>query len=143
MLSLTCKIGIKAVIYLASRYEAGDRAGIVEVADAVDASAHTVGKVLQKLVKHAVINSAKGPAGGFYISGKQLNQPIINIVAAIDGLEVFRQCGLGLSKCSSRHPCPMYNEYKEARDLMEKMFSRNSVLDLCGQVNDGLAHLVG
>lgn len=43
MLSLTCKTAIKAVIYLASKYNAGEKAGIKEIAEYIDASEHTVG----------------------------------------------------------------------------------------------------
>lgn len=130
MLSLTCKTAIKAVIYLASKYESGERTGIKEIAEFIEASEHTVGKMLQTLVKEEIINSAKGPNGGFYITAKQKNQPIINIVEAIDGKEVFKQCGLGLSKCSSTHPCPIHNDYKEVRDLFEKLCRDKKMTDL-------------
>ena len=143
MLSLTCKIAIKAVIYLASKFESGERSGIKEIAEFIEASEHTVGKMLQTLVKEGVINSAKGPNGGFYITAKQKNQPIINVVEAIDGKEVFKQCGLGLSKCSSTHPCPIHNDYKEVRDLFEQMCRVKKMNDLCEPVNNGLAYLIG
>lgn len=143
MLSLTCKTAIKAVIYLASKYESGERTGIKEIGEFIQASEHTVGKMLQTLVKEEVINSAKGPNGGFYITAKQKKQPIINIVEAIDGKEVFKQCGLGLSKCSSTHPCPIHNDYKEVRDLFEKLCRDKKMTDLCEPVNNGLAYLFG
>ena len=143
MLSLTCKTAIKAVIYLSSRFESGERSGIREIAEVIEASEHTVGKLLQVLVKEQVINSAKGPNGGFYITAKQKNQPVMNIVEAIDGKEVFRQCGLGLSKCSSSHPCPIHDQYKVVRDLFEQLCRKNSINDLCQPVNKGLAHLIG
>ena len=143
MLSLTCKTAIKAVIYLASKFESGEKAGIKEIAEFIEASEHTVGKMLQSLVKENVINSVKGPNGGFYVTAKQKDQPIINIVEAIDGKEVFNQCGLGLSKCSSTHPCPIHNDYKVVRDLFEKMCREKKVSDLCEPVNNGLAYLFG
>jgi len=99
--------------------------------------------MLQSLVKENVINSVKGPNGGFYVTAKQKDQPIINIVEAIDGKEVFNQCGLGLSKCSSTHPCPIHNDYKVVRDLFEKMCGEKKVSDLCEPVNNGLAYLFG
>ena len=116
MLSLTCKTAIKAVIYLASKFDSGERAGIKEIAEFINASEHTVGKMLQTLVKEELINSAKGPSGGFYITAKQKKLPLINIVYAIDGKEIFEECGLGLSKCSATHPCPIHNDYKTIRD---------------------------
>jgi len=143
MLSLTCKTAIKAVIYLASKFESGEKAGIKEIAGFINASEHTVGKMLQTLVREQVINSAKGPKGGFYITAKQKNCSIINIIDAIDGKDVFDQCGLGLSKCSATHPCPMHNDYKAVRDQFKTICRQKKISDLCETVNDGLAYLMG
>ncbi|HZW64134.1 MAG TPA: Rrf2 family transcriptional regulator [Hanamia sp.] len=143
MLSKTCKSAIKAVVYLCSKYGSGENTSIKEVADVINASEHTVGKLLQTLVKQDIIKSLKGPTGGFYISKAQRNQPIINIVEAIDGKEIFKECGLGLSQCSAKHPCPIHNGYKEVRESLEKLFREKNVLSLCEPVNNGLAYLIG
>jgi Rrf2 family protein len=143
MLSNTCKTAVKAVIYLASKFESDEKSGIKEIAEYINASEHTVGKLLQTLVKQNVIKSLKGPAGGFYISKEQRKQPLMNVVEAIDGKQLFKECGLGLSKCSSTHPCPIHNQYKEIRDLIEKMFKNNRVVDLSDPINSGLTYLLG
>lgn len=143
MLSNTCKTAIKAVIYLCSKFESNENSGIKEVAEYINANEHTVGKILQLLVKQNVINSVKGPSGGFYISSEQVHAPIAKIVETIDGPEIFNSCGLGLSKCSSSHPCPIHNEYKKGRDIIEKLFKQKRVIDLCEPVNTGLAYLIG
>lgn len=141
MLSLTCKTAIKAVIYLASKFESGEKAGIKEIAEFINASEHTVGKMLQTLVKEEVINSAKGPNGGFYVTAKQKNQSILNVIDAIDSKEVFDECGLGLSKCSATHPCPIHDDYKIVRDQFKTMCQQKRITDLCENVNEGLAYL--
>ena len=143
MLSLTCKTAIKAVIYLASKFESEEKSGIKEIAEYINASEHTVGKVLQTLVKEGVINSLKGPTGGFFITARQINQPIINIVISIDGKDVFKKYFLGLNKCSATHPCPIHDDYKAVRDLFEKMCRQKNVKDLCDPVNSGVAYLLG
>ncbi len=143
MLSYTCKTAVKAVIYLASKFESGERVGIVAIAEYLEASEHTVGKMLQTLVKQDVIKSLKGPSGGFYITKIQLKQPIINIVEAIDGNQVFKECGLGLSKCSSTHPCPIHDDYKVGRDIMENLFRNKKIIELCDPVTNGLTYLFG
>jgi Rrf2 family protein len=143
MLSNTCKTAVKAVVFLATKDEKGEKTGIKEIAEHIDASEHTVGKMLQTLVKQDVINSSKGPTGGFYISKEQRRQPLINIVEAIDGKNIFKGCGLGLSRCSATHPCPIHDDYKEARDIIERIFKTKTVADLCVPVNNGLAYLFG
>jgi Rrf2 family protein len=143
MLSYTCKTAIKSVIYLASKSMLGEKAGIKEIAEHINASEHTVGKILQTLARQGLINSVKGPSGGFFINKVQQNQPISNIVETIEGKQVFKECGLGLSKCSALRPCPIHEEYKVARDMIEKLFREKKVKDLCDPVTNGLAYLIG
>ncbi|KXK39546.1 MAG: Rrf2 family transcriptional regulator [Saprospiraceae bacterium] len=142
MLSQTCKTAIKAVIYLSIRSEAGKKTSIKEISEKINASEHTIGKTLQTLVRHKIINSVKGPNGGFYLQDEQQNQALSNIVETIEGKEVFKECGLGLSMCSESHPCPIHFDYKVARDLIEKIFREKKVKDLRDPVNDGLAFLM-
>ena len=131
------------MIYLSSKFDAKENTGIKEISEYINASEHTVGKILQILVKENIIKSVKGPYGGFYISKEEQKQPIINIVEAIDGKQIFKSCGLGLSKCSSSHPCPIHDDYKEAMDIIEKLFRKKKILELCDPVNRGLAYLIG
>ena len=142
MLSYTCKTAIKATIFLSSKSDKAEKANIREISGRINASEHTVGKILQLLARKKIINSLKGPTGGFYLNEEQQQQPIINIVEAIEGDAIFKGCGLGLSKCSASHPCPIHDEYKVVRDLMEKIFRERKVRDLCGAVNSGLAYLI-
>ena len=143
MLSHTCKTAIKAVIYLASKSAKGEKTGIKETAEHINASEHTVGKILQTLARQGLINSAKGPSGGFFITEDQQEQPISNIVETIEGKQVFKECGLGLSQCNASHPCPIHDDYKIARDLIENLFRQKKVKDLCDPVSHGLAYLIG
>lgn len=141
MLSHTCKTGLKAVIYLASQQTGQRKCGMLEIAHHIEASAHTVGKLLQTLVKEKIICSAKGPSGGFYITDRQLQQPISKIIEAIDGKEVFMACGMGLSKCSSTRPCPIHYQYKIIREGFESICRENTIADLREPLNTGAAHL--
>jgi Rrf2 family protein len=143
MLSNTCQTAIKAVIFLASSIEANEKMGIPSIANEIDASVHTVGKLLQKLVKAGVIESSKGPSGGFYMTKAQLKQPILQIVLAIDGVAVFKRCGLGLSKCVSIHPCPIHYDYKEVRDRFELLCKNKKIADLCAPLSEGVSFLIG
>lgn len=129
-LSNTCKAAIKSVIYLASQYRSETNATIKTISNAVGENEHTIGKLLQTLVKQGIIKSSKGPAGGFYLDETQYQAPIIDVVLAIDGPNSFNKCGLGLSECSSSHPCPIHHEYKEARDIMERIFKNRKISDM-------------
>lgn len=141
MLSYTCKAAIKAVLYLATRIEQDNRASIKDIAEAIQASEHTAAKMLQQLARQQIIHSVKGPSGGFYISREQFRQPLMHIVAAIDGAGIFRDCGLGLSQCSETHPCPIHHQYKDAREKIRKLFEQTTIQDLSHKLEKGLTFI--
>lgn len=143
MLSLTCKAAIKAVIFLGSKLSSGERSSLKDVAEFTNENEHTVGKLLQKLVKAELIQSVKGPGGGFFITPKQANLRVMRIVTAIDGDDIFKKCGLGLSQCSDAHPCPIHDEYKPIREQFKQLCQNRRVRDLYEDVNSGLSHLIG
>ena len=142
MLSQTSKIAIKAVIYLSEQSLKMKKASVDEISKEINASRHTVGKALQTLVKTGVIESLKGPKGGFYLDDAQQNQAIYNVIEAIEGADLFSRCGLGLTQCSSEHPCPIHDEYKIVRDKVQLMFTEKKVKDLREHVSKGSAFLV-
>jgi Rrf2 family protein len=141
MLSYTCKAAVKAVLYLATRANTGNKSGIKEIAEAIQASEHTSAKMLQLLAKRAIINSVKGPTGGFYISNEQLCQPVISIVTAIDGPAIFQECGLGLNICSETHPCPIHDQYKVAREIIRDLFQQTTIQVLAQKLESGDAFI--
>ena len=137
MISKACKYGIRAAIFVASRQGEGLKLNIKQIAREVDAPEAFTAKILQILNKHRIITSLKGPYGGFFIEEYQLEQPVINIVNAIDGMSVFRECGLGLKQCSASHPCPMHDQYKIARDALQSAFQETTIRQLALEVNEG------
>ena len=143
MLSLTCKAAIKAVVCLGSNKESHKKLSIREIAQQIDENEHTVGKLLQKLVKDKIINSTKGPKGGFFISENQVHLPVIKVIESIDGMRVFKECGLGLDHCSDDRPCPMHEDFKPIRDMFTQMCSKKKIIDMYEPVNNGLVYLLG
>lgn len=137
MISKACKYGIRAVIFVASRAADDTKLNIKQIAKEVDAPEAFTAKILQTLNKHRIITSLKGPYGGFYMEEFQMEQPVINIVNAIDGMTVFNECGLGLKQCSASHPCPMHHQYKIARDALQNAFQNTSIGQLANEVNKG------
>ncbi len=141
-LSNTCKAAIKSVIFLASKFNSEENATIKVIAKHVGENEHTIGKLLQTLVKQGIIKSSKGPSGGFYLDKTQYQTPIINVVYAIDGPLVFSRCGLGLEQCSESHPCPVHAEYKEARDITERIFKNKKISEMAMPFENGKTFLI-
>jgi Rrf2 family protein len=142
MFSKACEYGIKAVIYIAKRSLADSKVSLKEVAKAIDSPEAYTSKILQKLAKNGIINSDKGPTGGFSMDNKELdNVKLSTIVYIIDGDTIYKGCGLGLKECNEQMPCPVHNQFKIIRDDLKVMLESNTVISLTMGVKDGLTFL--
>ena len=141
MISKACKYGIRATVFVASQAGRNKKLNVKEIAREVDAPEAFTAKILQTLNKHQVLTSLKGPYGGFYLDAWQLEQPVISIVNAIDGMSVFRSCGLGLQHCSELHPCPMHDKFKIARETLRHVFQDTTIGQLATQLQQGNSFL--
>jgi len=136
MFSKSCEYGIRAAIFIAEESSKGRKTGIKEIAAQIDSPEAFTAKILQTLVKHQIITSTKGPSGGFYIPAESLSEiKLVEIVSAIDGDAVFKNCALGLDTCSEDSPCPLHNEFKRIRDELETMLRSVSFEDLTAKLH--------
>ena len=122
-------------MYIASQSADGKKVGLKEIAEKVNSPAHFLGKILQNLSKEGLIQSSKGPQGGFYIDPVGLTRPLADVVAAIEGTQFLTGCGMGLSYCSASNPCPLHKDFKDIRDRLNSMLHRITI----GQFNEKLA----
>ena len=136
MFSKTCEYAIRAMIFVAHKSKDGDKVGIKEIAKGIDSPEHFIAKILQDLGKKGLIQSLKGPNGGFFFENESLNYSIADVVTAIDGNKLFYGCGLGLKECSASKPCPIHYEFKEIRDNIKNMLEAAKL----SHFTDGLTH---
>jgi Rrf2 family protein len=141
MFSKTCEYAIRAVIFIAQRSKNGDRVGIKEIASGIDSPEHFIAKILQELGKHGLVQSVKGPSGGFYLDAATAKYSIADIVKAVDGEKIFAGCGLGLKQCSETHPCPIHHEFKKIRKDIFNMLEKAKLGKFNEQLEKQLAFL--
>jgi Rrf2 family protein len=124
--SKKCEYGIQAILYLAAH---NDQGLIVsdEIANNLNIPKEFVSKILQSLTESGIINSRKGRVGGFTL-GKNPDQiTLLDIVEAIDGLEVFNSCVLGFPECSPEKPCPLHDKWGKLRTQAYNMLADETI----------------
>jgi len=137
MLSKTCGYAIRGILYVALKNEEVKTVGIKEMAEALEVPQPFLGKIMQDLVRRDILNSVKGPNGGFFVNERTLETPIIKVVEAVDGLGVFQKCALGLPRCSDEQPCPLHHQIKAYRDALFDMLCKQKITDLRDDLLDG------
>ncbi len=137
MFSTSCHYGLQAMIYIALHSTNDKNVDLGQIAEKQEIPKHFLSKILQMLVKKGLLNSMKGPTGGFSLSRPADDITLIEVIDAIDGLDVFTQCGIGFKRCDDDHPCPIHNEYKQVRSNIRELFETKTLLELSEDIKSG------
>lgn len=132
ILSNACIYGMRASLYLASR-EGDKYTSISKIGEDLDISRHFLTKILQQLTESDLLESLKGPNGGVRLKKTADEIFLIDVVEAIDGLDILTECALGLPGCGNRTPCPVHDDWAEVRSELRDMLESNSLAKLAGK----------
>jgi len=130
MFSKSCEYAIRSVIIISQNSQQGLKTNVKEISERAGVPEPYIAKVMQILSKVRVVQSIKGPGGGFFLSPDNKELKLIDVVKAIDGDSLFTSCGLGLKECSEKNPCPLHDRFKEVRSDIKKMLEETSIHDL-------------
>lgn len=130
MFSASCHYGIQAMMCIAKKSSSEENIELSIIAGEYDIPRHFLSKILQQLVKGKLLNSMKGPSGGYKLARPPEEITLIEIVEVIDGLDVFYECGIGLKQCDDEDPCPFHEDYKTVRDNVKDLFETKTLGEL-------------
>ena len=137
MFSKTCEYAIKALIFVGQKSREETRVGVKEIAKGIDSPEHFIAKIMQELGRKRLVQSIKGPNGGFYMTKNELKISIADIVKAMDGDKLYADCVLGLKACSEKNPCPVHFEFKEIKKKLLHMIENNTIGDFNEKLDSG------
>jgi len=137
MFSTSCHYGLQAMIFISLHATDDYNVELNKIASEQNIPKHFLSKILQMLVKNKLLVSMKGPTGGFNLSRPADEIVLIEVVEAIDGLDMFTQCGIGLKKCDDDHPCPIHQDYKKIRERIQHLFETKTLKELSEDVERG------
>jgi len=124
--SKKCEYGMQAVLYLAAR-EKGTLVSAEDISKVLKIPREFVSKILQSLKESGLISSSKGKSGGFTLAKDPSRIKLIDVVSAIDGLEMFDSCVLGFPECTPTHPCPVHVTWGSLRDQAYEMLTSETI----------------
>ncbi|HNR41290.1 MAG TPA: Rrf2 family transcriptional regulator [Bacteroidales bacterium] len=134
MLSNSCRYGIRAVIYLASKDGRNNKIGIRQISEDLKLPTPYLAKILQNLVRHRILSSTKGPNGGFSLLKKPESITLLDIVRIIDGEELLTNCIIHNGSCNSvkksMKPCPVHDDFTRIRTDLINMFKGKTIAEI-------------
>lgn len=130
MFSKSCKYAIRAILYLATEKKEEEKAGVMEIANNLGVPRYFLAKILQDLSRKGVISSIKGPGGGFFLSEKNMDVTLYEIVETVDGPGALQGCVLGFPACSSANPCSLHGQVYGYREGLRFQLENQTVREL-------------
>ncbi|HQV78466.1 MAG TPA: Rrf2 family transcriptional regulator [Chitinophagales bacterium] len=144
MFSKACEYGIKAVVYIAIQSKEDRRVKIGDIAENTGTPEAFTAKVLGTLTKQNLVESIKGPYGGFEMTKAQREKiKLSQIVKAIDGDAIYKACSMGMAECSDKNPCLLHHQYVNVRMELKKMLESTTIEQLAIGVKSGKTILNG
>ncbi|MBZ0273322.1 Rrf2 family transcriptional regulator [bacterium] len=126
MLSKTAEYALRAVVHLAQHGGESQTARVI--ADATHVPPDYISKILKSLARAGVVNSRRGPNGGFTLARPAREINVLSVVNAIDPIERILSCPLGLPTHKARL-CRLHQMLDDAIAAIEKTFAEATIED--------------
>ena len=134
MYSTTCSYAIRGMSRLAVLRPEG-YVRVQALCDSTDLPSHFLAKIFRDLVAAGLLTSAKGRGGGFALAKRPHEIRLYDIEDAVDGIQSYSQCVVGLAKCDAAQPCPQHDQFTPVRKQI-LAYLESTTLD---QMSDALA----
>jgi Rrf2 family protein len=127
--SATTEYAIRALAHMAM-LEPGERILARDLAAATYVPRQFLGKILHRLARLGILESAKGRGGGFRYARPPSTVTLAEVVEAVEGEDIMRKCVLGLDECNDSQPCPMHDQWVQFRDRLKDRVHAATLADL-------------
>lgn len=127
-LNSTSQSAIRAVAHVAARGLDGP-VRVEEIARAARCPRNYLSKILHVLTRAGVLQSSRGPAGGFRLVGRPERVALAEVIAPFQSA-VARRCVLGRPECGGARPCAAHDRWTRVAAQVESFFAKTTVADL-------------
>jgi Rrf2 family protein len=130
VLSDTGEYALRAVLYIAQHQGPKGLVRSDQVSQALSVPRNYLSKILYTLSKTGILESSRGPQGGFRLAVPPESLLLRRIVEPFDTLEPGRTCILGRPRCSDQNPCPAHSRWKAISEQVAHFFGHTTVAAL-------------
>ncbi|MBI4418795.1 MAG: Rrf2 family transcriptional regulator [Ignavibacteriales bacterium] len=138
--SKSCEYAIQATLFLAAK-QTSTPILLRDISDALSIPHHFLSKIFQQLTREHILESHKGSSGGFELSRPPNQITLHDIIRAVDGGEFLSNCVLGFPQCGDDNPCPVHDQWKNAKAMILAMVDMKTIRELSKEL-DGKLNLI-
>lgn len=128
ILSQTAVYALRATMYLSQVRVAGPTRVDV-IANELKVPRNYLSKILHRLAREGVLDSTRGPHGGFQLVRPGTQMALETVVEHFDDLG---GCLLGRDSCDESNPCAAHGRWKNISESVRRFFRETSIAELAG-----------
>jgi Rrf2 family transcriptional regulator, iron-sulfur cluster assembly transcription factor len=87
-------------------------------------------KILQNLVQAGILESVRGPRGGFRLAKSAQAVTVGEVVEALEGSGSLHGCIMSFPSCCPENPCPMHSAWSHAKAQLVAFMTQATIQDL-------------
>lgn len=129
ILSQTAVYALKASLYLAE-HQGSDPVRVDDIASTLDVPRNYLSKILHVLARGGVLESTRGPRGGFRMAQPAERLTLEDIIEHFDDVVGGSPCLLGRTECSDDNPCAAHLRWKSTSVAVRGFFRETTLADL-------------
>ena len=131
--SKTFGYALRGILYVSLMQDEQRKVQIDEIAKKLSVPKHFLGKIMKELVKAGLLQSTKGPYGGFYLTEKTLTTPLLRLAEITGDVNQFDFCVLQLRTCNDINPCPLHDQADTIKEKLQNLFTKTTIADLMNE----------
>jgi len=124
---------IRALIYLAEHRDEGTILSSV-IAKEEALPGPFLAKILGTLASANIVESTRGPKGGFILKADPENVNLLIIAKLFEHFETSGKCLLGYGACERGAPCPIHEFWAEPEQQIIKFLENTTLAKICAAV---------
>ncbi len=109
-----------------------------QIADELEASSHHLAKVMQRLVRARLVNSTRGPLGGFLLAKPDAETSLLEIYEAIEG-PIGKPGCLSQSSACGGSKCILGQAIRSLHDQLCDYLKKTTLAELAGNLGPLIA----
>ena len=128
-LSTKTRYGLRALLYMAERYDKGRTVPLGEIAKDQQVSEKYLEQLFIKLRRKELIQGVRGAQGGYLLQKHPRDVTVASVVEALEGDITFADC-LSDGGCRHRDSCTTHGLWTRLKDSIDGILEDTTLYDL-------------
>nr|CAA6803573.1 MAG: Iron-sulfur cluster regulator IscR [uncultured Thiotrichaceae bacterium] len=115
-------------------HNGGQPVSLAEISERQDISLSYLEQLFSKLRKAGLVNSMRGPGGGYQLNGEPSGIVVSDIISAVDENVDATRCG-GMADCQDNKRCLTHDLWSDLSDQIRSFLSDITLADMTNRVD--------